>query len=78
MSIKIITVVEKVERRQARRYRAGTWAEAKSESQAVYDMIDLGYYLVLQGSHEALYIGEDEPEFKVGAQVSIVISRGVS
>lgn len=75
MSIKFFTTVEKVERRQARRYHPGTWATAKSEAQAVYDMVDLGYYLHLQGSHESLYVGMEEPEFKTGDRVSVVIAQ---
>lgn len=75
MSIKFFTSVEKVERKKARRYHPNAWAEAKSEAQASYDMIDIGYYLHLHGSHEALYVGDEEPEFKAGDRVSVVINR---
>lgn len=73
MSIKFFTDVVKVERKQARRYQPGTWTSAKGEVQVEYQMVDLGYYLHLRGSHEALYIGEEEPEFHVGDRVSVTI-----
>lgn len=78
MSIKFFTTVAKVERKQARRYHAGAWAGARSEAQASYDTIDLGYYLHLNGSHEALYVGDEEPEFKVGDRVSVTINREIA
>jgi len=34
---------------------------------------NLGYFMLLEGSYEALHIGFDNPTFKVGDRVKIII-----
>lgn len=75
MAIKFYTEVEKVEQKTERRYHPGTWTEAKGAAQVAYDNISLGYYLHLRGSHEALFVGMEEPEFKTGDKVSVLVQR---
>jgi hypothetical protein len=36
---------------------------------------NLGWFLLLEGSWEYLYVGIGEPEFKVGDEVSVIIKR---
>jgi hypothetical protein len=36
---------------------------------------NLGWFLLLEGSWEYLYVGIVEPEFKVGDEVSVIIKR---
>jgi hypothetical protein len=40
---------------------------------AVHD--DLGWYVLLEGSHEHLYLGHEEPELRAGDLVRVTIER---
>jgi len=42
---------------------------------ATFKEIELGFYLHLQGSHEAIYVGFERPEFDVGDKIKITIER---
>jgi hypothetical protein len=65
----IFAKVVSVERRMKQVYHSGLGEEAK-----FYDE-DKGYFMLLEGSHEALHIGFDEPEFKVGDLVKITFEK---
>lgn len=41
---------------------------------AVLDEEDLGWFVLLDGSHEFLHVGTEKPDFSVGQQVTVKIS----
>jgi hypothetical protein len=67
--IKFYSKVKKVENK-TRIKRA--W---KEENKICTEEENLGYYLLLDGSWESLYIGEEEPELKVGDNVEVIIQK---
>jgi hypothetical protein len=70
--IKFYSKIKKVENK-SRIKRA--W---KEEDKICTEEENIGYYLLLEGSWEFLYIGEEEPELKVGDDVEIIIQRRVA
>lgn len=40
-----------------------------------YREVDLGFYLLLEGSQEKLFVGFDQPDMKKGDEVVVRISR---
>lgn len=50
-------------------YKAG-WGK-----DAVFSKVSLGWFLLLEGSHEALYLGRDQPALASGDCVSITIQK---
>jgi len=42
---------------------------------AIFHEVDRGYFMLMDGSHEAIHIGFGEPMFKVGDKVKITIQR---
>ncbi len=42
---------------------------------AIFEKQDLGWFVHLAGSWEALYLGEEKPDFIVGDQVKISITK---
>jgi hypothetical protein len=61
--------VKKIERKN-RVLRA--WKEGDDVKTATED---LGYYLMLEGSHESLYVGSIEPSLRVGDNVLVTIQK---
>jgi hypothetical protein len=68
--IKFFSRIKKIEhvRKLKRAWKEGT--EIKTE----YD--DMGWYVLMEGSWEALYVGNEEPpELKEGDEVEVIIQR---
>lgn len=45
------------------------------DGQAIIDKINLGWYVLFEGSHEKLFLGEDRPQLSAGDKVKILIER---
>jgi hypothetical protein len=68
-SISFRTTVRKVEfKRRMRR----SW---KQGDEVLSDWEDLGWFILLEGSWEYLYVGRTEPPFKPHDTVTVVITR---
>lgn len=61
--------VMRVEERQHTHYVQG-----HGES-AVFHNVSLGFFLILFGSYEALYVGNEPPDIKIGDTVTITITK---
>jgi hypothetical protein len=42
---------------------------------AKFEVADKGYFMLLEGSYEALHIGFEEPDFKVGDRIKITMEK---
>ena len=62
--------VKKVE--QKRRIKRG-WKDEKGNEQFEYE--DMGWFMLMEGSWEYLYMGETKPSFDVGDDVIVTIER---
>lgn len=62
-------LVERVEERFHREYQHGIGKDA------VFKNISLGWFLVLRGSHEAIYVGNESPKILGGDSVQITIEK---
>jgi len=69
MAIKFYSKVISVNRESKDKYEYGVGEHA------VFSKVDLGYFMLLEGSHESLHIGFDKPEFRAGDRVSVTIER---
>ena len=49
------------------------WKNARGEQEV--ELEDLGWHLLLKGSHERLYVGRDKPDFVAGDRVDIIIRK---
>lgn len=49
-----------------------TWIEGEHTYQ---ELEPVGYFIVIEGSYEALFVGTEEPELKPGDQIRISIER---
>lgn len=45
----------------------------KKDGESVFDTENLGWFIVLTGSWEALYVGQEPPDLKVGDRVEVII-----
>jgi hypothetical protein len=61
--------VARVERRIDRVWVGGTGEGAK------FKEVDKGWYILLTNSYEALYVGFEEPNWKVGDKVKITLEK---
>jgi len=61
--------VKLIERRMSRVYKEGTGENAK------FREVDKGFYMLLEGSHEALFVGLEEPEFRVGDRIKVTMEK---
>jgi hypothetical protein len=64
-----------VEERFRRAYDAQTVSDAKVESQMEYQLISLGWWLVIKRLGLALWIGKDKPSIESGDLLRISISK---
>lgn len=69
MRICFYSHVVKVEHVMKEVYYSGIGDEAKFTKE------DQGWFILLDGSHEALHVGFDEPRFKVGDRVKVTLER---
>lgn len=51
------------------RYQSGSGPTYKAVK------VSLGWFILLEGSHEALYLGREKPDFAAGDRVSITIRK---
>lgn len=65
----ILTYVSRVEQRIESVYIGGVGADA------AFTKHSTGWYLSIEGSHEAIYIGKEQPELKYGDKIKISIKR---
>ena len=68
-------VATRVEERFERNYNATAMGNAKVESQASYDEVSTGWWLVMKRMGIALWIGKDKPEISSGDLLSISIRK---
>jgi hypothetical protein len=69
--IKFYSKVKKIEYKK--RTRRG-WKDERGEEQFEYE--NMGWFMLLEGSWEYLYVGETAPEeLKVGDDVEVIIKR---
>ena len=56
---------------------AGYRIDEKGVRQAVWDVPrqKLGWFILMAGSRESLFVGEEKPEIEVGDQVEVVIQK---
>lgn len=45
------------------------------DGQAVIEREDLGWFVLLEGSHERIYVGEEVPQLRTGDEVVVIIRR---
>jgi hypothetical protein len=69
MRIAIYTTVVRVENRVSKKYSHGVGENA------VFTDTSLGYYVVFDGSHEAIHVGYEPPDFRTGDRVKITFER---
>jgi hypothetical protein len=70
MSIKFFSRIKKIEprKRVLRAWKDGEEIRTKEE--------DMGWFMLLEGSWESLYVGETQPEeFNIGDEVEVLIQR---
>ena len=67
MHYKIQTKVTRVERRS---HVSRSW---KQGEEVVQEIEDLGWFVVLEGSRGALFLGMEKPNLSVGQEVDIII-----
>ena len=65
--IVIYTYVLEVQKRHMKNWVTGTGEEAE------FRVDFIGYYILLQGSHEMLCVGLEDPRLRVGQRVKISI-----
>jgi|KBSMisStaDraftv2_1062788.scaffolds.fasta_scaffold581121_3 hypothetical protein len=65
----IYSTVARIERRSSK-----VWLKGMGEH-ATFREEDLGWYVLLRGSYEALHVGYEEPTWKVGEKVKITLER---
>lgn len=65
----IPTTITAIEERKDRRYLSGIGDEA------VFTDISLGWFLFLTGSHEAIHVGMEKPDLRVGDKMKITIEK---
>lgn len=53
-------------------WQSGVGKDAKFKSQS------LGYFVLLEGSYEAIHLGAEPPELKIGDRVKITIEKEAS
>jgi hypothetical protein len=71
MAIKFYSKVKKIENKK--RIKRG-WKDGHGEEQFEYE--DMGWFILLEGSWEYLYVGGEKPEgFSVGDEVEVIIQR---
>lgn len=63
------TFVDRIEEHFEDYYISGVGANAK------FKRMSKGWFMLLAGSHEAIYVGETCPDFKVGGSIEIVFRR---
>ena len=61
--------IVKIEKRIASEWISGVGDNAK------FREIDRGYFMTLEGSHESIHIGFDDPMFKAGERIKITFER---
>lgn len=65
----IPATITAIEERKSRDYVSGVGETA------VFQEISLGWSLFLTGSHEAIHVGMDKPDLKVGDKMKITIEK---
>lgn len=68
-TIAVMTRVVSTQRRIKSVYISGIGKDA------TFKDVDLGWWVLFSGSHEALYVGETEPPFKEGDMVKIKLEK---
>jgi len=63
--IVVYSRIVKIEKRVNAEWISGIGEHAK------FREINRGYYMTLEGSHEAIHIGFDDPVFKAGERIKI-------
>ena len=63
------TTIVSIERRERK-----VWAHGKGEF-TVFRNVDLGFFMLLEGSHESIHIGFDQPVFRPGDRIRISFER---
>ena len=61
--------VVSVERRTKNVYKSGLG------DKAVFEAVDLGYFVQLDGSYESLHIGFNEPRIKSGDKIRVILEK---
>jgi len=59
----------RVEKRTRSIYVSGIGKDAEFFNQ------DLGWWLLITGSHEAIYLGEEQPDIKEGDKIKITLEK---
>lgn len=67
--ISFISKVVSVERHDKRVHVRGFGEDAE------FRLVDRGYFMLLEGSYEALHIGFEKPAFHVGDRVKITMEK---
>lgn len=71
--------VSKVEERFERRYREGSLADARTESQVEYEEVSIGWFVSLEGWGVAMKWSDHKPgDIAAGDQMIIGMWRGTS
>lgn len=69
-------VATSVEERFRRAYDGDKIGNAKVESQMEYQLISIGWWLVIKRLGLALWVGKDKPAIETGDLLRITISKG--
>ena len=68
-NIVVLSEIVRIELRKQKRWVSGLG------DKAIFQDHPLGYFMVLDGSHEAIFIGHDEPTFTQGDKIKITFER---
>ena len=74
--IEFEVVATSVEERFRRAYDGDKIGNAKVESQMEYQLISIGWWLVIKRLGLALWVGKDKPAIETGDLLRITISKG--
>ena len=69
MKLVVFSKVVSIDRYEVDSYQGGLGEDAK------FAKVDRGYFMLLEGSHEAIHIGFDPPPFRVGDTIKITFER---
>jgi hypothetical protein len=50
------------------------WRKVNGES--ICDRVSRGWYLLMEGSRESIYIGTDKPDLRVGQTIEVILKPG--
>lgn len=65
----VYSKVRKVEKAVDKHYLSGIGPDA------IFEDRPMGYYLYLEGSYEAIYLGHEEPKLKPGDKIKITFEK---